>query len=62
MKNVPQLARIPLSGDQLWINNASTGYQMPKMKELREFLLGEGMLEKKDLMKLLNTFTQYMKQ
>ena len=53
MKDVPRLARLPLTSEQLWKKNAN-GIVAPDMRVLREYFLGEGQLEKRDLMRILH--------
>ena len=57
MKDVPRLARLPLESHQLWKFNAALGKETPDMTVLRKYILGEGLLSKKDIIRILHEFT-----
>ena len=59
MKNVPQIARDPLTYDQLFDNctpnaTASGSARLPNMELLRKHLLREGHIKKKELLEILS--------
>ena len=61
MKDVPRLARLPLKSDDLWKKTAN-GTVAPDMRVLREYFLGEGQLEKRDLMRIMHEMCQQLRK
>jgi len=59
MKNVPPIARHPLSKEKLWTKN-SKGQEVPDMDVLRQHLLREGQLKKPEMMDLISRVTKIM--
>jgi len=51
----------PIEEGKLWIPG-DKGKQVPDMKKLREYFLGEGKLPKKDLMRLLREFINLVRK
>lgn len=62
MKDVPRLSRLPLESHQLWKFNAALGKETPDMAVLRKYILGEGLLQKQDVMRVLREFTDMCRQ
>jgi serine/threonine-protein phosphatase 2B catalytic subunit len=60
MKNVPMIAREPISKEQLW-KKKSDGRQIPDTEFLRKHLLREGHINKPELMTLLSCVTGILK-
>ena len=63
MKNVPPIARYPLKRDELWqISAKSGGRVVPDMDLLRKHLIREGVINKEELMEIINGAIGYMKK
>lgn len=67
MKNVPPIARDPLTHDQLFGNQtpgatATGNDKLPNMEILRKHLLREGHINKKELMEIIARCTKIMRK
>ena len=62
VKDVPRLSRLPLESHELWKFSAAHGKEVPDMTVLRKYILGEGLLQKQDCMRILNEFIDMCRQ